>query len=146
MNIEIFSHDGPGVVFPYDRDGRIIGMKNYGPANNLLNITKMERHQQTEEQFLLFQGSCTIVTFTKNENVEHWELTLVKPGSIYNIPKGLWHTTIMSRDCRMVLVENSGTSTDNSEYFSLTKEQCSRIRELYKSDSFSRQQHSGKTL
>jgi len=132
MNIEKFSHNGPGVEIVYDRDGRVFGLKNYKSENNLLNLSKMECHLKTDEQFLLFQGSCAIVTMRQDGSDESWELTLMEKGAIYNISRGLWHLTIMSPDCRMILVENSGTSVENSEYFVLSENQSAVIRELYR--------------
>lgn len=125
--IEIFNYEGPGVETAYNGDGRILGIKNYSDSNDLSGSLRLERHLQTDEQFLLFQGHCIIITEGSGRN---WVLTPMERAKVYNIPRGLWHTTVMSRDCRMVLVENSDTSTANSEYRQLSETQCETIRTL----------------
>jgi len=129
MSINIFSHNGSGVSIEYSRDNRAIGIKNYSSANNIMNISEMERHLQTDEQFLLFDGSCIIVTINKEGQKEILSLSSMETGKIYSIPRGLWHTTVMTPGTRMILIENAGTTVENSERFYLTEEQKTDIRD-----------------
>ena len=46
---------------------------------------------------------------------------------VYNIPATLWHNTVTEEDTKMILIEDSNTSMDNSDILNLTKEQINEI-------------------
>ena len=72
----------------------------------------LERHLKTDEAFVLLNGSADL--YIKNAN-ETLEITPMKNGVIYNIPKGEWHHIVVSRDALVMVVENSDTSKENTE-------------------------------
>jgi hypothetical protein len=44
-------------------------------------------------------------------------------GKIYNVRQAAWHTTLLSRDASILIVENQDTGESNSEYCNLNEEQ-----------------------
>ena len=56
----------------------------------------------------------------------------MEPNKVYNIPATLWHNTITTKDTKMILIEDSNTSMENSDVISLTAAQIEEIQALYK--------------
>ncbi|MBQ6479752.1 MAG: hypothetical protein IJI45_01415, partial [Anaerolineaceae bacterium] len=54
----------------------------------------------------------------------------MEPGKVYNIPATLWHTAVMAKGTKMVLIENASTGPDNSDVIPLTEEQIQQVRAL----------------
>ena len=38
-------------------------------------------------------------------------------GKVYNIRKAVWHNILVSEDAKVLVVENTDTVAENSEYF-----------------------------
>lgn len=68
---------------------------------------RLEKHLETDEAFVLLDGSAVI--YTENEKIQMQKCTL------YNIPKGVWHHITVSEDATVMVVENSNTCKDNTE-------------------------------
>ena len=56
---------------------------------------------------------------------------VMEPYRVYNIPATLWHNTITRKDTKMILIEDSSTSMDNSDIYTLSPAQIEEIRTLY---------------
>jgi hypothetical protein len=54
----------------------------------------------------------------------------MQPNKVYNIPATLWHNTITQKDTKMILIEDSNTSMNNSDILELDEEQIAKIRSL----------------
>ncbi|MBN2860428.1 MAG: hypothetical protein JXK93_09220 [Sphaerochaetaceae bacterium] len=122
--IEQRQYAGEGLSLVYDEGEWVIGIKNYKTANDISALGTLERHNLTDESFVLLEGSCTLLTFDE----EHSSLTYcsMEPGSVYTISRGIWHTTVMRRETKMILIERSGTTLANSDLLDLPME---KIRE-----------------
>lgn len=79
-------------------------------ADHFDNITYLERHMETDEIFILVEGTATLLIGEKAEPCE-----MIK-NNIYNIPKGEWHNIRVSKNAVVIIIENEDTSKDNSEY------------------------------
>lgn len=51
-------------------------------------------------------------------------------NKVYNIPRALWHNTVTDRSTKLILVEDSSTSGENSEILPLTEAQRAEARKL----------------
>lgn len=72
-----------------------------------------ERHLLTDVVFVLLSGAA--VLYAKNEDGVS-EKVEMKPCTVYNIPKKIWHHVIVADEKTTVLViENSNTSQANTE-------------------------------
>lgn len=76
----------------------------------------LERHNQTDEAFILVKGEATLYIADKEINVTEYKM---ERGALYNVPKGEWHHIVVSRDALVAVVENSDTSSENSDYLTL---------------------------
>ncbi len=89
-----------------------IGIINYAEKFDKDNITYLEKHNLTDEAFILLNGTAHLLL---GENFNRVEL---KAGKVYNVKCDEWHNIILSKDATVVVVENINTSADNTEYFS----------------------------
>jgi ureidoglycolate hydrolase len=131
MGIARFFHDKGGLSLVYESDNRVIGLKNFQPKNSILKVDEFERHLETDEQFVLFCGSCLLVSMADDADDSDLEFMWMEQGILYSVPRGLWHATVMTADAKMMLIENSGTTFDNSERRKLSKKQLEIIQHFY---------------
>lgn len=86
-------------------EGWKIGFLRY--SERFSKFCQLERHLETDEAFVLLDGSATL--YTENEKIP------MQKCAIYNIPKGEWHHITVSDGATVMVVENSGTDKDNTE-------------------------------
>jgi hypothetical protein len=101
-------------------------------SNDLLpeNITAMQRHNETDEVFVLLRGCCVLFIGEGDEKVTDIFAENMQPFKIYNVKKSVWHTHTLSRDAKVLIVENRNTVLDNSPFSSLTVTQREIIAAL----------------
>jgi hypothetical protein len=107
-----------------------VGIKNWKPANDISGIDCLERHNKTDELFVLLAGSCTLIYANETGSGLAIEAMPMEPFKVYNIPAALWHNTVTKKDTKLALVEDSVTGADNSDVLPLNQEQIARVREL----------------
>lgn len=86
-------------------------------------ITYFERHDETDEVFVLLQGQAVLFLGEGDEMMETLCPIVMKNGVLYNVKRGAWHNVVLSRDATILLVENRDTARENSNYFNLRPEQ-----------------------
>ena len=86
---------------------------NWAPRFDESNICELERHNLTDETFVLLNGKATLLVGEKADRVE------MEPLKYYNVRAGIWHHIIVSEEARVLVAENANTSKDNTEYLSL---------------------------
>lgn len=94
------------------------------------NITYMQKHDETDEVFVLLGGSCTLYCGGTGEKPCDIKGIKMEPFKIYNVKKGVWHNHTMDEAGQVLIVENQNTSDENSPKAPLTKEQILAIRSL----------------
>ena len=103
--IEKAFHQGPGFKVMAEFDGWRVGILRYNERFSRLG--EMERHLLTDEVFVLMSGAATL--YTDNE------VTEMEMHTVYTVPVGVWHHIVVSEDANVMVVENSNTSTENTE-------------------------------
>ena len=132
MEILNYEFDGEGMSRVYENDKWTVGIKNWKPANDITGIDCLERHNETDELFVLLSGACTLVYANEIDGKLLLETVAMKANKVYNIPATLWHNTITQKDTKMILIEDSNTSMANSDILSLEPDQIESIRTLVK--------------
>lgn len=94
------------------------------------NITSMQRHDETDEVFVLLRGHCILFIGDGDKEVKDIFAENMEPFKIYNVKKSAWHTHTLSMDAKVLIVENRNTTFDNSPFCSLTAPQRDKIAEL----------------
>jgi len=92
-------------------------------------ISYFERHNETDEVFVLLQGQAVLFMGEGDETVETVSPVVMRNGVFYNVKRGAWHTAALSRDASILLVENRDTARENSSYFDLLPEQSAFLVE-----------------
>lgn len=132
MEIQKLSFEGEGMTRVFENEKWMVGIKNWKPTNDITGIDCLERHNQTDELFVLMVGRCTLLYANEKEGCIKMGAVEMEPMCVYNIPATLWHNTITQKDTKMVLIEDSSTRMDNSDILDLTPEQVAQIKTLVK--------------
>src|SRR3989339_120263 len=61
--VESKQFDGDGLHLVYDQGEWVIGIKNYKKANDISTLRTLERHNETDESFVLLTGACTLLCY-----------------------------------------------------------------------------------
>jgi len=62
MEIQKFEFKGEGLTRVYENAKWMVGIKNWKPANDITGIDCLERHNETDELFILLAGGCTLLS------------------------------------------------------------------------------------
>ena len=130
MNILNYEFNGEGMQRVFENEKWTVGIKNWKPANDVTGIDCLERHNKTDELFVLVEGSCTLVYANETEGGLEFGAVKMEKDKVYNIPATLWHNTITCKDTKMILIEDSNTSRENSDILNLTEAQIAEMRSL----------------
>jgi ureidoglycolate hydrolase len=132
MKIQVFEFDGEGMNRVYENEKWLVGIKNWKPSNDITGIDSLERHNQTDELFVLLSGSCVLVYANEENGNLVFKAEKMQPMKVYNIPRSLWHNTITTKDVKLILIEDSSTGMENSDVLNLSKEQIEQVQNLAK--------------
>lgn len=111
--MEVLTFDGIGYQpLLHCRDFRV-AMLNYHPELLIENITNFQQHSLTDEAFILLSGSCTLF-LAEDETIQTVHGVALKPGQVFNVKQGVYHTHTLSEDASVLIVEADDTCDDNS--------------------------------
>ena len=113
-DLEITSYDGEGYKALVYFGAWRVAVLNYTPRNRRGNISRIEKHVQTDEVFVLLKGNCELLIAGSNETYGDIKRIKMEPGSIYNIKKNIWHACELEPNTSVLIVENGDTSEANS--------------------------------
>lgn len=121
--IEVHQFDGIGYQKLFHFQSWRIAILNYIEELEPQNIHRFQAHDLTDESFVLLEGACTLFIFENNEIVPiHME-----PHNIYNIKKGVFHSHTLSKNCKLLIIEEENTNDDNSPVMNLNKAQKQQL-------------------
>jgi len=126
--LEIRTYEEPGYRPLVDHGAWRVAVLNY--CDELLpgNLTRLQRHDETDEVFVLLRGRC-ILFIGDGGDAEAGEIHPVDmaPGTVYNVKRGVWHSHTLSRDAAVLVVENRDTTLDNSPFCTLSAAQTAEL-------------------
>lgn len=128
--IETYRHEGSGYNPFLIKENWQVAQLNYMPEQDLLDITKMDRHFLTDEVFILLKGTAILIAGTENNNEFQFECVKMKEGITYNIPVRLWHNIAMDKDAEVIIFEKNKTHLGDFEYRQLSNAQKSQLEKL----------------
>lgn len=108
MKIDIYSPGKDGFDVKHCYEGWKVAYIRCGEGYD--NITHLARHMLTDELFVLLEGKGTLFVGENAESIK------MEKNIIYNIQKGEWHAIKVSKDALVLVIENSDTGKNNSEY------------------------------
>ncbi|SIQ79705.1 WxcM-like domain-containing protein [Halanaerobium kushneri] len=131
--IEIKSYTEEGYQPVIDFNSWRVAVLNYCEELLVENIDKMQKHNQTDEVFILLKGECTLFLAEGEEEIENIYAQKMEPFKLYNIKKSVWHTHTLSKEAMVLIVENQDTDLSNSPEIDLNQNQQQRLVELSQS-------------
>jgi hypothetical protein len=112
-----------------------VAILNYNDQLLPENLTAMQRHNETDEVFILLRGNCILFIGEGNQKVTDIFAENMQPFKVYNVKKSTWHTHTLTKDAMVLIVENRDTTFDNSPFCPLSDRQRQMIvnqtRELW---------------
>jgi ureidoglycolate hydrolase len=127
--LEIREFTGPGYQPVIDFGAWRVAILNYLDEIHPERIESMERHNETDEVFVMIKGQGILFLGEGYPRIETIHPQVMEPGKIYNVKRSVWHTVVLSRDGSVLIVENRNTSRENSDYSTLDSVQRSMIIE-----------------
>jgi hypothetical protein len=107
-----------------------VAVLNYIDELDVENIAAMERHDETDEVFVLLAGRCILYLGEGSAAVEAIHAEDLQPCKIYNVKRGAWHTHTLSPEARVLVVENCDTGDANSTSAPLSEAQRADLARL----------------
>lgn len=109
--LEIFDYNGKGYTRVMEFGAWTVALMNYAEHLDMCHRDnpRLERHNETDEVFVLVEGEA--IMFIGEQKQEY----VMEKNKVYNVRAGVWHATLLSRDAKLLIVENSDTSGENSE-------------------------------
>jgi mannose-6-phosphate isomerase-like protein (cupin superfamily) len=111
--LEIHEYSGEGFKRMVKGPKWTVAALNHAEIFDEAHFKRLERHNLTDESFVLLAGEATLLVGEKAERVR------MLPLKVYNVPAGVWHHIFVSRDARVLVVENSDTSKANTDYLAV---------------------------
>ena len=128
MKADILAHEGEGISWAYKNEKWVVCIKNWKPDNDIDGIHHLEVHHETDEQFILENGQAILLVADRKDDKFHIEIIEMELGKVYNVPQETWFYTITQKDTKMMYVQDSGTSAENSEYCEMTEAELAAVR------------------
>ncbi|MCZ0703023.1 mannose-6-phosphate isomerase-like protein (cupin superfamily) [Natronobacillus azotifigens] len=129
-SVQIFENTREGISCVYKNKEWLVSIKNWKPDNDISGVKHLEVHHETDEQFILVNGKAILISADlKDLRFENIELTEMKIGKVYNVPKEKWFYSITQKNTKMIYIQHAETSLTNSEFYDLTSLQISEIQE-----------------
>lgn len=130
--IEVCSYEKEGYSPVIDYMEWRVAILNYIEELEIENITTMQKHNETDEVFVLLKGNCTLFTGGKGETIGEIDSIAMEPFKLYNVKKGVWHTHTLDKEGSVLIIENRNTNDDNSPTLPLSKEQRQKLIQMYR--------------
>ncbi len=113
--LEIREYTGPGYRPLVDFGAWRVAILRYAEDMLPRNIRSMQRHNETDEVFVLLQGRCLLFLGEGDDRITRVLAEDMKPLKLYNVRRGAWHHHTLSEDAVVLIVENRDTTTANSD-------------------------------
>ena len=122
--LESYKWEGLGYQPLLLRPKWMVSLLNWEPAAERINLKEIERHNQTDEVFVILKGRSVLFVQRDVERLKAFDL---RPGVIYNVPQGVWHNLVVSRDATLLIVENRDTHLYDTEIRPITPEELGQL-------------------
>lgn len=122
--LESYVWEGSGYQPLLLRSNWMVSLLNWEPTAERAHLKEIERHNQTDEVFVLLKGRSVLFVRREGELLKAFDL---KPGVIYNVPLGVWHNLLATRDATILIVENCNTHLLDTEIRPITPDELEQL-------------------
>ena len=117
MKLKNITYEGAGIENVYSNESWLIALKNWREANDVENISRLEIHFKTDEQFILLKGSVVIIYAEELDEQTIIQAVKLEPGAVFNVPQNTWFNNILSKDAKLAYIESSDTKAARTTAF-----------------------------
>ena len=128
--LEIRSYDGAGYQPLIDYDKWRVAILRFCDEVLPERIFTMQRHNETDEVFVLLEGRCILFIGKGKETITSITAVDMVPRKLYNVRRGVWHSHTLNNEASVLIVENSDTTVKNSPKMLLNDDQRRRIADI----------------
>ncbi len=122
--IETYEHDEQGYKIMTSFGEWTVALMNETEQYRPSNINFMQKHNETDECFVLLKGKCVLFVADGDDKPQNLTAVPMVLNRVYNVKRGVWHTHTFHDDTQVFIVENRNTTPENSpKYYNLTDEQ-----------------------
>lgn len=125
--LEIRGYEGEGYKPLIDYDKWRVAILRYGDDLLPDRIFAMQRHNETDEVFVLLEGRCILFLGKGTDTITSITAVDMVPRKLYNVRRGVWHSHTLNKDASVLIVENSDTTIQNSPKLLLNDDQRRQI-------------------
>ena len=122
--LEIYDWSGEGFEPLVFTDRWQAALLNWEPLFDRANLDEIERHNHSDEVFVKLRGKA--VLFTRPEGGELQAVEMAA-GKIYNVPAGVWHNIVATRDVSFLIVENRDTHLHDTEIRPISADELAQL-------------------
>ena len=129
--IDITTYTGDGYRPVVDYESWRVAVLNYCEELEVQNLKTMQKHEESDEVFVLLSGHCTLFTGGNSTTIQEVDGIAMEPYLFYNVKRGTWHTHTLDKEAMVLIVENRNTTNLNSPTLSLTNQQMDELRKVF---------------
>lgn len=129
--IDITAYGGEGYKPMIDYESWRVAILRYCEELEIQNLNNMQKHNESDEVFILLSGNCTLFVGGKGETVDEIDGIAMKPLQLYNIKKNVWHTHTLDKSATVLIIENQDTSDSNSPKKIMNTKQIERLYQVF---------------
>lgn len=130
MKYERYDYEGIGFNKVFSFNNWSLCFLNYIDELKQDNLKYVEAHHETDEVFVLLRGKATLLLASNKDNKLYFEKIKLIPNKIYVVKKDTYHTVILNKKAKILLVEEKNTSDDNTTKIYLSKDDINTIKVL----------------
>ena len=128
--LEVRSYDGAGYQPLIDYDKWRVAILRYSDELLPERIFAMQRHDETDEVFVLLQGRCILFLGEGKDTINSITAVDMVLRKLYNVKRGVWHSHTLNNDASVLIVENRDTTIQNSPKMLLNDDQRRQIVDI----------------
>ncbi len=128
--LEVRDYAGDGYMPLVDYESWRVAVLRFEEGLLPHNLKSMQRHDETDEVFVLLSGRCILFLGDGEEQVTAIYAEDMEPLKLYNVKKSCWHTHTLSVDATVLIVENRDTVVENSPTVELRSSQTRQLVNL----------------
>lgn len=129
--IAVSSYEGEGYIPMIDFESWRVAILNYCEELEIQNLKTMQKHDESDEVFVLLSGNCTLFTGGNGDEIGEIDMVSMIPKKLYNVKKGVFHTHTLDKAGSVLIVENQNTCDENSPTRDMTEEQIEVLKTLF---------------
>ncbi len=125
---EVYDFNGDGYQKLFHFNSWRIAELKYIEEIDASDVNFIECHLETDEVFVLLNGTCHMYLFEDNNTTNSFVKLSLEKHKVYRIPKGVYHAHRLSKDAKILLIEEENTCNDNSHRIYLDENQMLKIK------------------